>query len=295
VNLPWKLWEYNGRVSRVPFSSRYQVGIPAGGLILDDLPPRVADGIVNVLESLESYWPDVVQRICLETDATRPVLGTPLPTAEVARILLHSLPWYAVCDACEGLYEFELERKADLEEQGYDEVTDWASLLERRLNQVFARNHFGYELRDGQIERVGALSHDAAIEQARGILRDPDLNGPNEQFEKAIRFYNARPVPDCANAVKDAVGAVEGLARILFGDNSLVLSEACQRLRDQKGLHGALAGLLEKLYGYRGDADGSAHGATGERPVPLEEAEFVIGVSASAIIYLARVFGRATR
>jgi hypothetical protein len=281
-------------MNRIPFSSRYQIAVPVGGLVTDAIPVRVPDGVVNVLESLGSYWPEVVNRICLETDAPPPNTGNRLPTAQNARDLLQELPWHAVCDACEGLYELQLERLEEAEAQGAFESIDWPSLFERKLNQVFARNYFGYELRAGQLERLGALGHEEAVEEARGILRDPDLGGPNEQFEKAIRFYNARPSPDCANAVKDAVGAVEGLARILFGDNSLVLSEACQRLRDEKGLHPALASLLDKLYGYRGDADGSAHGATGERPVSLEEAEFVIGVSASSIVYLARVFGRST-
>ena len=50
--------------------------------------------------------------------------------------------------------------------------------------------------------------------------------------------------------------------------------------------------MLEKLYAYRGDAEGVAHALTGEKEVRLEDAEFALAVSASAIVYLARLYGR---
>ncbi len=222
--------------------------------------------------------------VCHATDlrvpnGIRPIGSTTTTnSADDLALVLRGLSWYQVCDACESLY---------------DALTGSKEEFLIGLNQTFARNHFGYEMRSGQIERVGALMHDTAIEEARAILRDPDLGGPDQQFQKAIAFFNQRPVPDSANAVKEAVGAVEGLARILLDDSNLMLSAACNRMRQSHGTHPALAEMINKLYGYRGDAEGAAHGATGNRPIPPEEAELVIGVSASVIVYLARIFGRA--
>jgi len=142
------------------------------------------------------------------------------------------------------------------------------------------------------MERVGARAQEKAIAEARGILRDPDLSGPDQQFQKAIGFFNRRPEADCENCVKEAVSAVEGVAQVLLGDDSLMLSEALKRLRKQKDVHPALLVLLDKLYGYRSDAEGVAHALTGDKEVRIEEAEFVLGVSASAIVYFARLFGR---
>jgi hypothetical protein len=160
------------------------------------------------------------------------------------------------------------------------------------VNQLFARRYFGYELRDGRIERVGARVQEEAIAEARGILRDPDLSGPDEQYQKAIGFFNRRPEPDCENCVKEAVSAVEGVARVLLNDNSVVLSDAIKRLKKEKDVHPTLVKLLDNLYAYRGDAEGVAHALTGDKEVRIEEAEFVLGISASAIVYLARLFGR---
>ena len=57
-------------------------------------------------------------------------------------------------------------------------------------------------------------------------------------------------------------------------------------------VHPTLIGLLEKLYAYKGDAEGVGHALTEQKEVRTEEAEFVLGVAASAIVYLARLYGR---
>jgi hypothetical protein len=195
--------------------------------------------------------------------------------------LLYKSEWDEFCTICEVAYR-ALER--DNEEA--------ADVFSNGINRVFARNYFGYEMRDGRIEKVGAHAQDAAIAEARGILRDPDLAGPDEQFQKALGFYSRRPQADCENCVKEAVSAVEGVARILLNDHSLTLSKALRRLEREKDVHPALVQLVEKLYGYRGDAKGVGHALTGDSEVRLEEAEFVLGVSANAIVYLARLYGR---
>lgn len=199
--------------------------------------------------------------------------------------LFEQIAWDELCDACEIIWDwFSGSERPDL--------ADWFS---NSLNDLFARNYFGYELRDGQIERVGARSQEEAIADARGILHDPELKGPDEQYQKAIGFYNRRPEPDCENCVKEAVSAVEGVARIVLGDHSITLSDALKRLRKEKDVHATLISMLEKLYAYRGDAEGVGHALTGDKEVRNEEAEFVLGVSASAIVYLARLFGRSVQ
>src|SRR6266487_2814886 len=51
---------------------------------------------------------------------------------------------------------------------------------------------------------------DKIVAAAKGILRDADLAGPNDQFGNALAAFNRRPEPDTENCVKDAVGAAEG-------------------------------------------------------------------------------------
>jgi hypothetical protein len=266
---------------RLPFSVRYETHRPPEGLIYDRVPDRVRDGLHNILDDLTERYGDyryssyvLAKALYLALDRRVPsALYDPDPSA-----LTDRLEWDEFCDACQVLWE-------TLNEQD----RDWFS---NTLNVLLGRHYFGYELRDGLMERVGARVHEAAIAQARGILRDPDLSGPDQQYQKAIAFFNRRPAPDCENCVKEAVSAVEGVARVLLNDKSIVLSEAIKRLKKEKKVQPNLVKLLDSLYAYRGDAEGVAHALTGEKEVRIEEAEFVLGVSASAIVYLARLFGR---
>lgn len=159
------------------------------------------------------------------------------------------------------------------------------------MNEIFADNCLGYELRNGRVEKLGAPYVDEVVSEVRKVLQHHDYTGPNEQFEKAIAFLNQRPNPDTANCVKDAVGAVEALARIVTGNESLVLSSILDHEPLRSGIHGALRQMMHKLYAYRGDAEGAAHGQISIGQIPVEEAELALGVSASCIIYLAKKFG----
>ena len=161
------------------------------------------------------------------------------------------------------------------------------------VNGLLGRSHLAYDLRDGKIERVGTKFEDQVIAAARGILRDPDLAGPNEQFLKAIGFFSRRPEPDVENCVKEAVGSVEGVARILLNKPSVLLSVDAKDLGARKGVHPSLQKLVENLYAYRGDAEGAAHGKTGTKPsIKLHDAELVLNASAALIVYMARLYGR---
>lgn len=258
------------------FSRRHETNRPEAGLLYDEVPSRVRSGFMNILQELTGVNPNelgarLVKEICKAMDL--PSLGIRLNK------LVEALPWDEFCDLCEVTYNI-------LKNSGSHES------FETKLNELFNRRYFGYEMRTGEMQRAGAHAQDAAIAEARGILRDDDLKGPDEQFQKAIGFYNRRPNPDNENAVKEAVSAVEGVAQILLGDTSLTLSKALSRLEKEQDVHPTLIVMLEKLYAYRSDAEGVAHALTGDKEVRPEDAEFALAVSASAIVYLARLYGR---
>jgi hypothetical protein len=268
-----------GMTKRLPFSQRYETRRPAEGLIYDRVPDRLRDGVWNLVEAFNRslYAPDSLARN-LHAAVNRHIASTDLYLLHNPGALLRELEWDEFCDACQALWK--IVREEDRDE------------LSNSLNALFRRHYFGYELRDGLMERVGARVAEAAIAEARGILRDPDLSGPDEQYQKAIGFFNRRPEADCENCVKEAVCAVEGVAQVLLNDHSITLPQALNRLQKEKDVHPTLVKLISSLYAYRGDAEGVAHALTGAKEVRQEEAEFVLGTTAGAIVYLARLFGR---
>jgi hypothetical protein len=126
------------------------------------------------------------------------------------------------------------------------------------------------------------------MEQAASLLvTEERFRGPAEQWEKARTHLNKRP-PDAENCVKDAIGALEGTARIITGQKSKTLGDLTRPIADQLGFHPTLGGAMSKLYGFRGDEPGIGHGATEPSRGLIEEAEMVLHWSAAAIAFLVK-------
>jgi len=154
------------------------------------------------------------------------------------------------------------------------------------VTQLFAEERLGFELRNGAIEKVGSGYIDAQIEEARYLLKEPEFKGADKHFEKAIKAVNVRPNPDVENCIKDAVSAIESVGRIIVNDDKAMLSDII-KIMVRKGVIPKLLGeTMQKVYAYRGDEPGVAHGLVGDSKVTRDEAECVLAVSAAIIIYL---------
>lgn len=234
-------------------------------------------------------WMSIQREIFKAPQVEREFELQPVPShaKDSTRAVVEQCEWYTFFDICVLLAAF-----FDTEDWKQQHPEKNKNAFQERINQAFADNCIGYELRNGEVERIGPPYVDAVVSQARQVLQDPDYAGSNEQFEKAIGFLNERPNPDTANCVKDAIGAVEGLARIVTGNDNLILSKILDLEPLKSKIPGTLRQMMHKLYAYRGDAEGAAHGQTSIGQITVEEAELALGVSASCMIYLAKKFGK---
>ncbi len=273
------------------FSARVGLTRPANGLIYDSIPVGVADGFCNLMRRVpESIRAGMRQFVCDSLDIYCNDFETVYGWDDIDHFrtfLLQNVnktEWYGFYDLTEVIW-------LALEGKSLGPGVSLQDDFENEVNGILRRNFVGYELRKGRIERVGANVTDAAIAEARGILRDAQLKGPNDQFLKAVGFFSQRPAPDAENCVKEAIGAVEGMARILLKNDSILLSSASKELVKRGKLHPTLQKVIDGLYAYRGAAEGVGHGRTGERNVMIEDAEFVLNTAAAVIVYLARLYG----
>jgi hypothetical protein len=266
------------------FTERLEIRRPPDGLIYQDAPEPLRNAFLNLLHELGSFLPDWEELYRVFESALDKWTPDTRYVTNLNTIggLVKTCEWHEFYD----LVETTVNLLAT-----FDAVQ--ANFV-NRFNAALCRHYLGYELRDGRIELVGAREAEIAIAEARAILRDPDLAGPDDQFQKAIGFFNRRPEPDVENCVKDAVGAVEALAGILLKDPSILLSKALIRIGQEKGVAATLCKLMGDLYAYRGDAPGAAHGKTSAKPpIRVEDAELVLHTSAACIVYLARLYGKA--
>jgi hypothetical protein len=119
-------------------------------------------------------------------------------------------------------------------------------------------------------------------------LLTPRFIAPLNQFKKASEFLYGQQPTDCLNSIKEAVGAVEGLARAICGQPNATLSKLSPVLKRSYLSHPAMEKIIESIYAVRGDELGIAHGANESSAFGYADAEFMLNVSASIIIYLAR-------
>jgi hypothetical protein len=114
------------------------------------------------------------------------------------------------------------------------------------------------------------------------LLAAPRYAGPAEHWRKAEAFAQGS-TRDLANAAKEAVCAVEGLAKIVTGEHTLSLGELIKELTSRFNIDGALAKSLSSLWGFASNSPGVRHGGARTATIGDREAQFVLESSAAAI------------
>ena len=122
------------------------------------------------------------------------------------------------------------------------------------------------------------------------MLHQPRFGGPDEDFTKAAAFLSNRPKADTDNCVKDAVGALEAVANIVLGTDRQTLGSLVKSHLRQPDIPATLSTIIDKLWGYRSSQPGVGHGSSIPSEVPMEEAEWVLGMCGLTMIYLSKKF-----
>jgi len=84
--------------------------------------------------------------------------------------------------------------------------------------------------------------------------------------------------------VKDAVSAIESVGRIIVNDENALLSDIIKGAVTKGAIPQPLDQTFQKVYAYRGNEPGVAHGAVDISKVTINEAELILAMSAAMII-----------
>ena len=117
------------------------------------------------------------------------------------------------------------------------------------------------------------------------LLSAPRYAGPSTQWGKAEQFAYGEH-RDWANAGKEAVSSVEGLARIITGAHKETLGDLIKRLKTDYAIDPAMVKTLEGIWGFACNAPGVRHGGVSEPTISEGEARYLLDMSAAAIRYL---------
>ena len=260
------------------FSKRYGLRPTPEGLMYEDVPVRARVGLYHIVRQFFNEYKDsgLYDAICiaLRIPANRETMAVVFSFPYIEKLIMNC-QWWEFYDICEVLWqELQSERERDS--------------LSEEINTLFREEHLGFELRDGKVEKTGSGFIDAQIKETRYLLKEPEFKGADQHFEKAIKALNVRPNPDVENCVKDAVSAIESVGRIIVNNDKALLSDIIKDMAKNELIPRPLDEAIQKIYAYRGDQGGITHGLVGESKVTIDEAGFVLAMSAAIIIYLVK-------
>jgi hypothetical protein len=115
-------------------------------------------------------------------------------------------------------------------------------------------------------------------------LSDSALGASRTHYAKAQR-YLAAAEPDYENAAKEAVSSVESLVRVLTGETDY--TRAIKKATDAGLIPRPIDELAIKLFAYRGNEPGVAHGAAETPDVSADEARLIFNLAGALGAYLA--------
>ena len=271
------------------FSKRYGLRPSSEGLISETVPESARIGLSYLVEDFSQYIDPVTLYInlCKAMRITRLERDRTLGNCNNNEILdpiehmITSYEWWRFYDICEVVY-----RELDVSRYSYK-----TPVFEEALNKLFIDEELGFESKKGKIEKRGSGFVDANVKEARVLLKGGEFQGADQHFEKAIRALNIRPLPDVENCIKDAVSAIESVGRVIVGDDKALLDDIIKNAVTIGAIPKPLDHTFLKVYAYRGNEPGVAHGSVDLSKVTEAEAELILAMSAAMIIYLVKKRG----
>ena len=269
------------------FSKRYGLRPTSEGLMYEDVPMTARIGLYHLIEIHFDQWDEktnkayleLYRRICVAIRIPRDrKVYSSIRASFAIEELCNNCLWWHFYDMCEVVWDM-------LHTQLYSDDSEKFAI---EVNTLFREEQLGFEFNKGKIEKVGSGFIDAQVKEARYLLKEPEFKGADQQFEKAIRALNVRPIPDKENCIKDAIGAIESVVRIMTNNEKAMLDDVIKNAARRGVIPKPLDQTFIKLYAYRGNEPGVAHGAVGESTVTVDEAELVLAMSAATIIYLVK-------
>ena len=180
--------------------------------------------------------------------------------------------WYEVYD----LLEFLTAHLPDGDAEGFASA----------CNEVLEEEKAAYRIIGKTVSGIIEEHEIAAVEHA--LEESERLPGVRSHLQRALELFSDRKQPDYRNSVKEAISAVEALARLLARDEKATLGDALKALGSRGGVqaHPALRQAFEKLYGYTSDEDGIRHAMLDEGQVGQAEAQYMLVACSAFVSYL---------
>jgi len=143
-----------------------------------------------------------------------------------------------------------------------------------------------FEGKDCSIAPRGTEQEKNSIEQCYKDLKENNkFNGAKKHLVDAVGFMNNS---EYANSIRESIGAVESVCKVISNEPSETLTGALQKLVNNEYVNKTLKEGFKRLYNYTSDEKGIRHSLFEENKAKVDsvDAQYMIGSCASFISYL---------
>ena len=196
---------------------------------------------------------------------------------EEVQALMYGCDWFKVYDIIEALHA----HLAKNDQMSWGK-TD-ASQFTVTLNEFFIDEGIGWQLVDGKIVTRGGEAFETLVTEATSALQTSERPTAAKHLHEALQDLSRRPEADLPGAAFHALGSLECVARDRAGDPKATLGDILKRYPGL--LPKPLDEAMSKVWGY---ACNEARHVVEGREINRDEAELLVGLSATVITYLLR-------
>lgn len=207
--------------------------------------------------------------------------------------ILFYLEWDKIFDFCERIHNHLAKDNTTWGTFGELQVitpkSEAQQYISEELERILLEENMAFEFSEGLIRRRGRRHTEDKAARAQVVLGDSRLTDSRRHYAKALQFFRHPSKPDYENCVKEAVCAVEAAGKVLFPKaKAATLGDLAKWLSSNKeyAVPKALIKTIEGVYAYRSGGNGIGHGGSRGGVATIEVAEYILGISASQIIYL---------
>jgi AbiJ N-terminal domain 4 len=150
-----------------------------------------------------------------------------------------------------------------------------------RVTFFLEREKSGYRILGQGLVSIVDTNEVASVSQA--MSTSDSFAGAREHMQAAVRLFSKKPDPDYRNCIKEAISAIESVARVITDSPKATLGDALKKISEKMPIHPALREAMNKLYGYASDEGGIRHALLEESNIDEAEAKFMI-VACSAFV-----------
>jgi len=194
------------------------------------------------------------------------------------RELLQKAPWFFVYDLIERLC-----KRPDPGFRGWNPQPVEPYEFPDKINRAFRKKGVGWQLVGGEIQVRGPEEFEHSLSTAADLASKSNRETARTELHEARLGLSRMPEPDVTGAIRHAMAALECVARDITKEPNLTLGEWLKR--NQDAFPAPLNFAVGKLWGYASEY--GRHVREG-RVATFDEAELVVGLSASLTVYLLR-------